>query len=476
MARWILWVLSGSVVVAAGACAYLGVQTLNSLSPYKREAARLDVEIAFARREGIPVTPEDLRSRDFVPNSQNGSIIYQGYAHELQKAYREGRLSQDLIKQVANGTSTEEQRAELSEQLEEEAELLEKMTRAVNAPLFLMHRDYSSPPAEEDIRFFAMKETANTFHALAQIDFANGNPRGGYQNLMLSANVANQLLRDPTLDAARIQLQISGSLLETLRQQLAANPNDLMVRTGTSQVIAATGGLPRLRHVFRSEPLRWSYRIASMDPAALQDEELTRTLFIAKMVGQEQAIRDSLKTRSWSFWRRAYAAMPKSAEESLSSTELQLRELDELLQNDPDYRFTLTKGLNGDFGDFVREVRSVASRMRLLDTTVAILDRRDLSRRLPTELAVFKPEPTDPLSDRPFYYTPTADGFRIASSNGDYVKKIQIELKGAARPMSGQRREARRAPARRRPAESNESRRQTLSDRTAARPTAPDSL
>jgi hypothetical protein len=208
----------------------------------------------------------------------------------------------------------------------------------------------------------------------------------------------------------------------------------------------------------------------------LQDKEVSRTLFIAKLIGQEQAIRDSLKTRSWSFWRRAYAAMPKSAEESLSSTEVQLRELDQLLQNDPDYRFAIENRLYGDFGDFVREVRRVASLMRLLDTTVAVLDRRDISRRLPAELTVFKPEPTDPLSDRPFYYTPTEDGFRIASSNGDYVKEIQIELKGAARPLGGRKREARRGPAKRRQDEPRENRRQLVSDRTAARPFAPNSL
>src|SRR5437588_1996068 len=73
--KW-LWLALLVPVIMAG----LGVWTVHNfgvrLTKYAPVARMLPAELAAAKREGLPLTPADLRPKPPVPDSQNAAPLY----------------------------------------------------------------------------------------------------------------------------------------------------------------------------------------------------------------------------------------------------------------------------------------------------------------------------------------------------------------------------------------------------------------
>jgi hypothetical protein len=425
------------VIIAIGLALLGGV---GWISLYHAAAATLPNEIKKAKQEGLPLTPADLERPIAVPDAQNAALLYAQIAgvnvypeeesKELLKAStpytraperKDAPRADACVIAVINGKATEADRKATQQLLVKAAPQLHLVEQAALLPDCDFHCDWSLGPDLLLPEYVPMRETARLLAAQAVLQSEAGHPEAALHTIGIGARMAQHVGKDPIIMALLLRLAIEAIMDRAfvhIVNKYADRPDILRLAVQTEQTF---GVRPDVRNALRGEVV-----VCRLMADSLRKEEarLPSNVYVRKpILGVPQTVTaDTYEARSLSFWRRVFAAVNRTPDDSMA-TYLAFKAVNEeeaAMEKTTDGKVKPTYEWNEllcpYFSGAAERVVGNETQRCLRRTLFALFAYRQKEGHFPDALASLSPAaPSDPYTNQPLRYRRTEKGFLLYS-------------------------------------------------------------
>jgi hypothetical protein len=410
------------------------------MSQYAPVARTLPAEIAAARREGLPLEPNDLRPPSPVPDSQNAAPLYSRITNEfnaLPKAQRDAEGETAIA--ILHTTRTEADRAKARALLLRCAPQMRLAEQAALLPRCDFHRPYEQGPNMMIPEYATARQFARLFALRAILESDAGQPEAALRSIAIGARIGRHMSEDPILIALLVRIAIQAIMdraFQVVVLKYQDRPDILRLAAQTNRAFDPP---PDVRHAFRGEMVmcRVCVDMVRSTPSWISFLPLS-----ARARAQSRQVRrdmcDAWEARMLAYWRRVFAGL-RAHPGDLIAQYRALKPLgDQEEANDGKPTYELSAILMPVFSRVVLKVAACEAKRRLRKTILALIAYRQKTGQFPASLTDLPaPLPPDIFTSRPLFYRRTGQGFILYSVGENFRDdggKAKSEKKGEGLP------------------------------------------
>lgn len=416
MSRKWLWLLLPALVLV-GAAVWFGFRFVTRLAEYPRVADTLPAELSAARRNGLPLSPADLRPSPPVLPSQNAAPLYRridaAFRARQSLADADGATAGAFLRPNGRGANRQKVRAALA-RWEPQMRLAEQAAGRAGCDFA---RDWKLGPSLLLPEFASMRLLARFLAARAILESKAGRPDAALRTIAVGAKVGRHMSANPLAIALLMHLAVQAIMDRSFIRVVVMNkdrPGILRLAADTNR---AFGPPPNLRHALSGEVV-----MCNIMSEMLRDRSKPRPplSFLSSSGGARQIAGDAWQARMLSYWRRVFAALRANGDDmpALSHALKALADQQDANANKPTYEMGAL--LMPVFSKIPLKMMQGEEQARLRQTLLALVLYRQKTGGYPSNLAALSsPAPSDIFTGRPPLYRKTADGFLLYSVGED---------------------------------------------------------
>jgi hypothetical protein len=427
--RRVLWIFGIFATICPVAICGFGYGLFRST--FGSSADSLPRETELARKEGIPLEPDDLRPRPPVAASQNAATVYTPFFSAIERAAKGQQKLSAACADLAKGEATAEQLALVDQILAKVHEPLVEVASASKRPYCDFHYRYELGPALLFPEMAQAKTAAKLLIAKAHRLSDAGKLDESYEVLLAAERLGIHIGQCPSLIAALVEMSIDAMAMTEFAELLQKSSTSKSALDMADRTLAAFGPPASLHHAFRGEVIMGRVAIRSL-----------HTLGDLKAIGGGESASEAgtgppipstiLKSFEASFikrWRLIFEQLPsepadwEGADKVLSANDVEV-------EQDTSIANTLNRVLFPTLTQCALAVgRQIANR-NLAKTSLWLLREHLKSGRYPATLPNLGPISTDPFDGKPLKYSLFGSGFKIYSIDRDREDNGGVAPKG----------------------------------------------
>ena len=410
-------------------------QIYHKSSAYGTVADKLPVERAAAKRQGIPLTPEDLIRTPPVPSAQNAAPLYREITASLQQMQP---ASWDGVRPVILNQATEADRRMTRLLLDQYRSIMERAEQASRLQDCDFQRDWKLGVNVPFPEYSYLRQIVRLYAAQATLQCDTNQPLNAFHSLLIAARIARHMGQDScvnslmtrammasTIDRPLIRtIQIYGNRSETLQlatqiEELIGEPFDLEKGLRGECVVR----LQTLTLLRKNDPHALAPGYAPLYPPH----------------ASKQIVLDAWEVHCLSYWRGLMSGVSSVEGDPMetyrvvkAATVTENAEIVGVRKHlKPTYE--MSPQLESDYSDVAQRLVVIEARHRLRQTLIGLLAYRLQKGQFPEKLTELKPlPPEDPFARQPLHYRKTKTGFllysvgiNLADDNGDGGSRIR---------------------------------------------------
>lgn len=424
--RLVLRLIGGTLLTAFSVAAiWIGKR----YAAYGRIAAELPFQIDAARREGIPLTLDELNTslHTGATVGKNAAPLYRSLldGYEARKDKEDAVGAYLMAKPSVNRVDTTEVLSQLAT-MSEEIAIAEKASRL---PRCDWERDWvDSGPVDPFPELVMAHSWVRLFCARAELKSNTGEVVGAFEDLETAARITKHMSQDPGVIVFLLEISCECIVRNRAESILLTHRDNPDVVSAAGRAFATLGPAPDLRRVAGGELVSYLMMMGQARKGkgeAMGVESILPTYF----PGVYQRLQDAWDVRSIAFWREVircldnYPADPLSQYQAIQAVESRIS----ARASEPGNELLSIAGPM--FGQMALKVLDAEARRRLDSTLVALVAARqkDGSKQWPASLDALPRSDvnqyTDPFTGKPLIYhrTPDGSGFTLYSVGEDFV-------------------------------------------------------
>jgi len=381
----------------------------NRFAQYGPVARTLPAELAAARREGLPLTPADLRPNPPVPESQNAAPLYREITRLIGKDKADGNAFSDYLKGQRDSAAT----ATVRQLLTKWAEPLRLAELAAQRPRCDFHRPWEQGPDVMLPEFAAMRGVVRALAVRAVIENAGGRPLDALSTVETISRISQHAGEDPIVIGMLVKIALQAFADRPFREVLFAHIDDPSVLRKARTVLASFDPPPNIEHAFRGEVVMC--RVCT-DIIRKQPNQVEQFFGQRKHPTEiRRDMTDAWEARMLSYWRSVFTALRETRANPVERYRRTKALGDEIERHDGDPSYELAAILMPVFAQAQLKVLGIEARHRLQEGCIALADFHRTHGRFPSSAEAVGLVPNDPFTAKPLIYRPTGSGFLIYS-------------------------------------------------------------
>lgn len=405
----------------------------------QRVARTLPAELAGARREGLPLTPSDLRRlRPPVPPAQNAAEIYRKTQTFFERTPKAARDADSNVLAVLLKTRTAVDRNRAREVLARSARLLRLAEQAAARPHCDFNRPWEQGPDVTFPEYAPARHLCRLLAARAVLETESGRPEAALRDIAAGARVGRHMGEDLTLIGLLVQIACQvymdrafqavlsryGDRPDVLRlagetQHTFGPPINLRASLGY-EVVMGRVQMDRVRR----EPQTLGGLNDHMNDPDQANQEIPINLGDASPQTRK-AFTDAWEARLIAFWRQAFRILDADRSDPHAAAPGALRTLarqeEARWNHGNDLTYFMNVILVPDLDKAAEKAAQHEAERRLRAAALALLAHKQRTGRFPAALADLSAPPLPAAADpftrggEPLHYRRTARGFVLYS-------------------------------------------------------------
>lgn len=374
--------------------------------------ATLADEIAKSRKVGMPVLASDL-ALPVVADSENAEPIYRALDTQLKKIPR--MLISDVQRASRSRASAKDVEAG-DKALPRMEPLLPLLEQLPSRPKCLFHRDWRQGIFVLFPEYVRLRSYVHILTWKANYLGRRGDWKGALHELRLAERVSDDCGTDPVImsllamDSCHLMV---GRELERLADRFSRNPETLAAILG---IAMGEKELPDLRYYLTGEivmPQQFIAEFHNTLGAAIQ----SRGRNVDEL--SSPSVRNYVRERHLMAWRSAWVQLPRDSHDWLGYRRV-LKQLYARVDADTSFLNSFNLLIMENYSFHMDSVATVQARNRMLTSSIALLQIRNQTGKLPSHLpASLGQDAIDPFDGKGLHYRPTDHGFKIYSIGRD---------------------------------------------------------
>jgi hypothetical protein len=404
----------------------------HSTAPADRKVVRqiengprdLHRELAAARREGIPLTPQDLQIRPPSP-SLDAAPIYTRLIPLLRQKPLDPRI-EGLIADLGRPTASAEEIADLQRMLTERRDAMDLLHQAADRPSCFFRRDWTQGPGVVFPEQSFLRKAARLLWAESDLLARQGRYQEAIANQARGFRVAQHAASDPVVTAFLVGIACEDLALDGMRNILYLAGDKPGIAEAIREAMATRRPHLSFQYALRGEVvmgrvglnwLRWSGKTGLIElysdsweslphlPTSTQDQRLLNSVC------------DAADAQFLGWMRHAFQIAGKPAPERLRLFRRQLEAQILYYTSDGQNPVRSIVGALTSSPERMATVGVLAeAREQVLLAGAMALAYRAQRGTYPDNLGSRgEPEPTDPFTGKPLEYRRERNGFVVSS-------------------------------------------------------------
>lgn len=381
-------------------------------------AARLPQEMAAARREGLPLTPQDLRRTPAAPAERNAAPIYAAMVQLLNKGDRsETDNIGDVLNTALSGDPARLDRNAARALLTRYDAVVRLADRAAAMPDCDFGREYAKPSNVQFPEFAATRAAARLLALRACVESADGNTAGAFRSIGECARIGRHAASEPVLIGLLVRIAIDGIAERAFQNVLLAHLDSPQVTAEARAALRDFGETPDLSRSIGGEMVMG---LASIDEIRAARLPLDAPAIVAQLRQREAATRNTMcnawKVRCISYWRSIRSALRSHPTDMLASYRALKAVVDTEAAHENEPTYELIAVLAPVAHQAESKVMEDEARRRICSVLIDLADYHRRHGVFPNGLADLGASlPLDPYTDKPLLYRREGRGFVLYS-------------------------------------------------------------
>ncbi|HTQ11320.1 MAG TPA: hypothetical protein VMI31_14740 [Fimbriimonadaceae bacterium] len=423
--RRVLWgfaILAIVCICGFGSFGYYAYQ-----ATFGKAARSLPNEIALARKEGIPLDPDDLRPKPPIPDEENAATIYLAFFPRIDRAFREHRKlldeCNDLAKYKASGAEARDIRLAIGEIHES----LEEIAAGSKRPFCDFHYRYEDGPDLKMPEMATAKNAARLLDASATFLARQGKVSEAYDEIAAAIAVGRQIGKGPYLIACLVQLAIDGMAVQELCDLIDLSKSDPALLAKAQKTLDGAGPIADLRSSFGSEVVMGRVAIhrvhtfsdlRAISSASGGDDDSDNSL---NGGGPKlpPSLTQAFEARYLATWREAFEKLPADPTDWLDAYHV-LKPIDARVDSDRSLENTMNAILFPSLENVALAIGHQDANRRIAACAVRLMQDRLRTGSLPATLPDYGKISIDPFDGKPLRYRREGAGFTLYSIDRDF--------------------------------------------------------
>lgn len=431
--RRILWTFGILAILCP--CTLCGVGYLVVQDWFGGPAQALPHEIEMARKEGIPLDPDDLRPKPPVPDDQNAATLYRVHFPAVKRvADKHNKLTTECS-DLAKGKAKKEEIADIEAALLDAREALTEVVAASKRPYCDFHYQFEKG-AELAMPEYAQARTAvKMLAAKAHLLADRGQVSEAYGLLIAAQAVGRHAGMGPLLIAALVQIAIEGIVMEEFSHLLQLSSRDAALLAKAHQALDGFGGLVDLRYAFRGEVVLGLVSIRKIhntgDIRSLGD--LSGGQFPEGDKGGGFPLPESIvkgyESKFVSTWRSIFEQLPTDSKDWVGAYNV-MQGVDRKVAADKSPANMINAILFPVFSQAALAIGHQDANRRIAATSIRLMQEHLRTGSYPVALPDYGAISVDPFDGKPLRYRREGTGFTIYSIDRDFEDNGGVPRKG----------------------------------------------
>lgn len=425
---WLFRVIVGAVLVATVGGFVLVNRVLRTFyGDYASAEAALPAEMDGARREGLPLTSQELKKGFEVPDAQNaGPAVRKECAILTELTPRSGEYMKAAPNIRANKATPAVEKS-VADQLKKVAGPLARLQTATKLVRCDLGKDYSLGATVEFSEFAHMKTAANLFCGKAWLAARRGNFTESGAALKSAFRIADFAGQEPCMIGMLVQIACSTIAHDHLRQILREHGTRPECLAMAADVLAHVPPQPRFRRALHGEivfgmatlaNLKSMREVESFSADTSDPSGRSNWPFFINPESIVPRMRGAWQARLIQFWRRVFQRLPKG-EEAYLATGTIIEEEVRIEDRHKSMDYVMNRILMPVFFEAAKACVRDQARLVCNSAMLELLKYRRGHSAFPARLDQVGRSFLDPFDDKPLRYKKRGAGFIVYSVDAD---------------------------------------------------------
>jgi len=387
-------------------------------------ARNLDAQLTAARREGIPLTPEDLDGLISANPGVNAAPIYR-QAIELTEADKKVKEECAAIElAVGRNVVKPEERKKAIANLHLIDPLVAKLFDASKRPNCVWGRDWRKGSMVLFPELAKIKLFCRILSFRAEVLNERGDWKGALEAIRAGQIVARHAGEDPIIIGMLVHIAGEGIVFSSFDRIVALHTKDPAFIAEAQKVLQGFGPLPSFRKSLTGEVVMGRVSIRQLksvsdlngDPSG----EKAGPGSLEKMIFSSRMVQDAFDAKFVEVYRELFRDIPPGGEGWEKAQEVSKR-VGEKIDHDNSVANTLNKILFPVFSQAAEAIGRVQMHRRLTGVALRLMADRNRTGKYPAVLPDYGDLGIDPFSGERFHYRLEGTGFRLYSVGTDRI-------------------------------------------------------
>ncbi|MDR3688774.1 MAG: hypothetical protein P4L46_05285 [Fimbriimonas sp.] len=387
-----------------------------SKSPFGQAPTKLEAELKAAASDGMPTGPDDLRRLSAVPSGQNAapSLVIAFANLKTWSDSKEGKAFSKDLKAFRSGDPVDDGlMARIRKDVGSASKLLGLLSQADAFPRVDFRREWEKGPSLLLPQFASEKLACSLLLARARIQMADGDLEGGLQSMHAAAHLADLAGQEPMIIGYLVRSAMVHLVLRDLAAVIDSHPNDLGVLERCRTVALALGPSPDVRPAIGAELVsgRIAMNMIAKNPSAQLFGDNEPKMLMAARFGPTRTI---FEWRYVQVMHELYRALGRRPESFLAMHKAFV-DVDNKLSSNADWTYAFAELMSPVFTNMSSALGECQAMVNVTLCGIDLLEVRAKTGSFPLKLPGQVGQWTDPLTEKPMIYRPSAKGFLIYS-------------------------------------------------------------
>lgn len=393
---------------------------------FGRAAGDLDAQLSAARKEGVPLTPEDLNAITSATNEENAAPIYQKI-FAMADVDKSIKSELDAISSSTGYSPKPDQVVKAKEGFSALDGVFKLLAEATKRPKCTWGRDWSKGSSVLFPELAKMKGLTKALTYRAEMQDKRGDWKGALDSIRMAQRVAKHSGDDPILIGMLVDISCEMIVFRQFDDLVSRHAKTPGFAAAAQKVLDGFGPLPSFRKSLAGEVvmgraiIRQLKRVAELTEMSDGDsEEAPKGSSIENALFNSPLVKDAFDAKFVEAYREMFQTVPNDPnlwnEADLASAQVARR-----IEADKSFANTLNRILFPVFSQAAQAVGRLQMHRRLTGTALRLIEDRAQTGHYPTVLPNYGEMRMDPFSSDPLHYRLEGTGFRLYSVGIDRI-------------------------------------------------------
>jgi len=389
-------------------------------------AGGLDAQLSAARKEGVPLTPEDLNAMTSAKSEENAAPIYQKI-FAMADVDKSIKTELDAISNSSGYRAKPEDVAKARKGFSALDTVFPLLTEATKRPKCTWGRDWSKGANVLFPELARMKQLTKILAYRAKMQDERGDWKGALDSIRMAQIVAQHSGNDPILIGLLVDIACESIAFRQFDDLVSNHAKTPGFADAAQKVLDGFGPLPSFRRSLSGEVVMGRATIRQLksisELSAMSDggdDETPRASSIENVLFKSPLVQDAFDAKFVEAYREMFKLVPNDpnlwSEAEAGSTQVVTR-----IDADKSPANTLNRILFPVFSQAAQAVGRLQMHRRLTGTALRLIQDRAKTGRYPEVLPNYGDLRMDPFSTDPLHYRLDGTGFRLYSVGIDRI-------------------------------------------------------